>query len=246
MTMSEASQIRRLLLAQIPEESFLESWSGVPVAYQSFLDDAARRLAKHLPDQIEDLKAGIRSDGLQRIRLDGSALSDSQSLTFYAEIVWIPSSKTFRGNVSVRQTRPMPPEKTVDDFIATLDGIRDECETIFVGQVFNAMEGLDENDALISHAYPAIFRLFERFPEEDFGNPGHLVHLMLMRRGHESLLAESLRRAPSIPALELAYELAINSPTPSEQASWLEEVRRVAACKATLKLVREHAESLLN
>jgi hypothetical protein len=145
----------------------------------------------------------------------------------------------------VHQALPKPQDKTVDDFIAALDAIRDESQTIFVGQVFNAMEGLDENDAEISRAYPAIFRLFERFPEEDFGNPGHLVHLLVMRRGHESLLAESLRRTPSIPALELAYELAINSPTPSERASWLEEVRRIAACVAAPQPVREHAKGLL-
>lgn len=242
--MSEA-HLRNLLQAQISEKAFTDSWSGTAPSYTSFLDDAASRLARHVSGSLADFSVLIRADGNQRVRMDGSFATESQSLAFYAEMVWLPLSNTFRGNVSVSEAMPTPPKKTVGEFIEALDNIRDESEAIFVGQVFNAMEGLDENDAGIAKSYPAIFRLFERLPEEDFGNPGHLVHLILARRRHESLLAKSLRRVPSIPALELAYELATGLQTPSKRARWIKEIRRVAACADVSLMVRERARGLL-
>jgi hypothetical protein len=242
--MSEAN-LRNFLQAQISERAYIDSWSGTPPSYPAFLDYTSARLARSLPDLIQDLTASIRSDGNQRVRIDGSFSGESQTLAFYTEVVWLPSSKTFRGNVNVTETQPEPPRKTVSQFIKELDCIRDEQEIIFVGQVLNAVEGLDENDADIPRSYPAIFRLFERLPEEDFGNPGFLIHLILSHRGHETLLAKSIRLVPSIPTLYLAYELAVNAQSQAKRTRWIKVVQRVASCDDVSAIVREYAQGLL-
>ena len=48
-------------------------------------------------------------------------------------------------------------------------------------------------------AVPEILQLFERFPNEDFGSPGALVHVAehFSGRGYEEELEKSLRRRPT-------------------------------------------------
>src|SRR5262245_27654729 len=46
-------------------------------------------------------------------------------------------------------------------------------------------------------AIPAMFALFERYPEAELGNPGPLVHTIEAMGGYENQLRMSIERCPS-------------------------------------------------
>ncbi|MCH9693462.1 MAG: hypothetical protein K0U72_03040 [Gammaproteobacteria bacterium] len=66
-----------------------------------------------------------------------------------------------------------------------------------VDELYEALDLLESSDT-VSAVFPAIFGLFEKHPNADFGMPGPLVHLLEGEYpgGYEDLLLESLARKP--------------------------------------------------
>jgi hypothetical protein len=238
--------MRELLQSQISERAFAECWTDTTPPYDAFLDAADERLSAQIEAPVTQFTGAIRSWGHNRVRIDGDLRDAGGDKTYYLELVWLPRFDSYRGNANVRDSIPLPEPKTVDQFIADLDAIENDDEIIFEGQVYQAAEGVDESDPNLQKAFPAIFRLFERFPEEDFGAPGILVHLMETRGGYDSLLTASLKRIPSIPAVTMVNRI-LNSPlTADQRGEWLQVLQAVAESDSCVPEVRDCADEFLN
>jgi len=237
--------MRELLESQIPERVFADSWNGVPPPYQQFLAAASDRLAMQVSGPVSRFAASIRSSGENRVRIDGELTVPEGDKTYYVEMVWLPSSGTYRGTARAWDTPPEPRPKSVDQFIAALDAIVDEQELIFEGQAWEAAQGVDERATDLTGAFPAVFRLFERFPDEDFGCPGPLVHLMVARGGYKDLLLASITRAPSITVVTMVNRL-LNSQLPrAERSLWIQALRNAAHSPTAIEDVKSCARDLL-
>jgi hypothetical protein len=238
--------MRELLKSQISEHAFAECWTGTTPPYDAFLDLAGERLSAQIVAPVTQFTGAIRSWGDNRVRIDGDLRDAGGDKTYYLELVWLPRSNSYRGNANVRDSIPPPEPKTVDQFIAALDAIQNDEEIIFEGQVYQAAAGVDEADPNLHQAFPAFFRLFERFPEEDFGAPGILVHLMEARDGYDGLLTESLKRIPSLPTVTMVNRI-LNSPlTADQRGEWLRILQAVSDSDSCVAAVRDYAEEFLN
>jgi hypothetical protein len=90
--------------------------------------------------------------------------------------------------------------------------IRDVNTLSFEDGYWSKMESLaseieEHNEGAI--AIEAVLRLFEQFPQQDFGSPGPLVHAIesYYQRGYEDQLVESLKRCPTEHTVWLARRI---------------------------------------
>lgn len=74
-----------------------------------------------------------------------------------------------------------------------------------------------------SQAITTLFELVEKFPEEDFGTPGIIVHTVEDIGGYEKLLHESLLRQPTTVTVHLLGRLA-NSCTDLKQKAHYRQI----------------------
>lgn len=237
--------MQKLLESQITSSAFSDCWDASSPPYELFVEELAQKLSKDLEWSIQELSASIRSWGENRVRVDGDFTTDEGSKTFYAEFVWLPSLGAYRGKAEIRDSIPEPSPKSIDQFIAAIDAIQDEGEVTFEGQVFQATEGVDESSEGLPVSYASVFALFERFPGEDFGNPGPLVHMLEARGGYENELAISLARKPSIPAVTLVNRI-LNGELPNvDRAHWISVLHDVATSDTAEADVKDLAQELL-
>ncbi|VVE53205.1 hypothetical protein PAQ31011_04851 [Pandoraea aquatica] len=76
---------------------------------------------------------------------------------------------------------------------------------------------------------PSIFRFFEKYPLEDCGAPGTLVHLTEhFYPGYKGVLLESLARAPSFNALLMVNRVLNSSLSAQEREEYFSALRAVA------------------
>lgn len=234
-------------LKQILDDAkYQECWDQPTPPYELFLDIVSQRLEAKSESSAKIQSVSMKRDGRNRVRVDGTISCNGANEAFYVEVVWLPTLGNFRASANVRAVIKPPAPKSVSEFIDDLDSIVDEQKVIFVGQVFNALEGVDCHTPDIRAAFPAIFRLFERLPDEDFGNPGHLVHLLLQLGGFEEHLRDSLQRTPSILACYLAYCLATSDDLAEhDRLQWLFEIQRIAAAESISTAASRFARELL-
>ncbi len=237
--------MREFIESQVSPPAFAACWPDTAPPYGGFLDTACDKLSGKISLPVTKFTCSLRACGDQRIRLDGKFTDAHGDKAFYLELVWLPRFRSYRGDVNVWNSLPPPAPKSVAQFIAALAAItEDDDEMVFEGQVYDAVGGVDQAVADIDRAFPAIFDLFERFPEGDFGNPGPLVHLLEARGGYHDLLADSLHRHPSIPAVTMVNRL-LNSPLPTdERTRWLNTLQAVSSSSANAD-VRDHAQHFL-
>jgi hypothetical protein len=240
-----AKKMKRLLQTEITERDFTECWSGDAPPHSEFLDAAAERLSSQVSGDVSAFSAAIKPWGSNRVRIDGSLNAGGCDKTYYIEVVWLPTSSSYRGVASVRDTLPTPEPKSIEQFIADLDAIVGEEEVILEGQIFQALEGIDEASEGLHRAYPAIFRLLERFPEEESGMHNHLIDILEQGGRYEGQLLESIRRVPSIPAVQAAYGLLRTASTEDMRSEWLKEIQRIASTSGTSQWVADTATCLL-
>ncbi|WNB76345.1 hypothetical protein [Methylomonas koyamae] len=94
-------------------------------------------------------------------------------------------------------------------------------------------------------AIGVLFGVLERFPENDFGSPGPLVHALEAIPGYEPFLAESLRRQPTELSVWVVNRI-LNSELPIEaKVTWTNELRQVMQNPAALTSARESAREFL-
>jgi hypothetical protein len=81
------------------------------------------------------------------------------------------------------------------------------------GDVYHLYQILDGFDSMANRerAIPAMFSLFERYPEGDFGAPGPLVHALAAIPGYQPFLVASLARKPTRPTVSMVNAI-LNSP----------------------------------
>jgi hypothetical protein len=132
---------------------------------------------------------------------------------------------------------------TVSDLIVALDAFTPSdaagatmCDMY---QLLERFEGLSDR----LPALESMFRLFERFPDRAFGNPGPLVHAIEAIEGYEPFLRESLHRQPTDSAVVLVSRILSSIGETGLREVWLAELRLVLhhpkADKATRRLTRE-------
>ncbi|QDV81028.1 hypothetical protein [Botrimarina mediterranea] len=237
--------MQKLIESQITTSAFTDCWDANSPPYELFLTELAQKLSKDLAGSIQELSASIRPWGENRVRVDGDFTTDEGSKTFYAEFVWLSSLGAYRGKAEVRDKIPEPSPKSIDQFISAIDAIQDEDESTFEGQVFEATEGVDETSEDLPLSYASVFALFERFPGEDFGNPGPLVHMLEGRGGYENELANSLERKPSVPAVTLVNRI-LNGELPNvDRAHWMTALHDAATSDTAVAEVKDLAQELL-
>lgn len=232
--------MRNFLQSQISEETFNACWETTAPPFQGFLDATAARLSeKANEEEIAQFSAAIQPDGRNRVRIDGEFKTRTgNTQSYYIEIVRLPSSNSYRSKASFRDTLPEIEPKSVDQFIAALDAIVEEKTMILSGQAFQAVLGVDSKAKELPRAFPAIFRLFERFPDEYFDSPETLMSLMVEVGGYEEELIKSLQRVPSLPGVALVSHLLQSAPSAGERQQWislLQDVSESSPAHASVK-----------
>jgi hypothetical protein len=237
--------MRSLLQSEITERDFTECWNGDAPPYHEFLDAAVERLSSQVSGDVTTFSAAIKRWGSNRVRIDGSLKENGCDKTYYVEVVWLPASRSYRGSASVWNTPPIPDPKSIQQFIVDLDAIVDEEAVILEGQIFQALQGVDEASEDLAGAFPAILRLFERFPDVESGMHDHLIHILDQGARCEGLLLDSIRRAPSIPAVQAAYGLLQSATTEERRSEWLKEIQRISMTSEISQWVADAARRLL-
>ena len=93
---------------------------------------------------------------------------------------------------------------------------------------------------------PHLFRLLERFPEEEFGAPGPIVAALEEMPGYEPLLRESVSRKPTQHTVWMVNRL-LNSPLDeATRASWMQSLEAVLQHPDADDLARESVTEFLH
>lgn len=130
---------------------------------------------------------------------------------------------------------------TIAEIVAALDATEDpEQEWAKLASLASEIEGHPEG----VRALPAVFALYERYPDSDFGIPGPLAHAIERYYGQEymHLLLESLRRRPTEQTLFLA-ERVLNV-RDEFHPMVLSAVRSIAASPMVEALLRDEASRI--
>lgn len=240
--------VRDAMEREISEASFVALWDQHPLPpYEMFIDFVTDRITPQVSaEEVCHIQASIRSEGPGRARIDGCLGQREHTKEFYVEVVWLPKLERYRGQISVWEKSPEPKHKTIEQFTACLDAILHEDKITLEGQIFDAAEGVDTSDEGFAKSYDAIFRLFERFPEEMLGAPCILARMVVARGGHESELGRSLDRKPSVNALMMVDWLLSDASLSLEQRDrWMRRLQSVAESTEADEVVREEAREYI-
>jgi hypothetical protein len=93
---------------------------------------------------------------------------------------------------------------------------------------------------------PAIFRFFERYPLNEHGNPGTLVHLVeKFWPSYEEILLDSLARQPSSTVILMTNRI-LNAKLPkAKRKKYTEALQQVAASKTVDPVLSTSAQEYL-
>lgn len=88
--------------------------------------------------------------------------------------------------------------------------------------------------------------VLERYPDEDFGAPGCIVHLLetFYKKGYEEQLVASIKRRPTLHTLWMLNRI-INGSKGKARADYLAALRSVAENREVGKNVRAEAKEFL-
>ena len=136
--------------------------------------------------------------------------------------------------------------KTFNHAIAEIQVAQDQDidEVVDLYEIVEPLTALEDP----TPAFPAIFSLMERHPLSSIGNPGPLVHLLesTYPGGYETLLVNSLERAPSMCAVWMAGRLLNDRRIPlSLRSTLVLALRKVNVDRTTQAQVRESAHEFL-
>lgn len=86
----------------VTEAAFTALWPDEIPPFDGFMAFLGRLLVKELPADAARLEVALKRTDQWRIRVDGGCGSAQGPMLFYAEIVWLPPAKTYRGTASAR------------------------------------------------------------------------------------------------------------------------------------------------
>ena len=109
--------------------------------------------------------------------------------------------------------------------------------------VIEEMKILDNQDEVLDET----IRLFEEYPDVDFGLPGPLVHFAesFYRRGYEQRLLDSINRRPTTHTLWMLNRL-LNGISAAEKPKYLSALRSVADSAGDNEELSRLAEEFLS
>jgi hypothetical protein len=111
---------------------------------------------------------------------------------------------------------------------------------------YKLLEGFDDFQAHErQQAIPAMFALFERFPDAELGNPGPLVHTLERMGGYEGELRRSLHRRASFYTVWMVNRIINGEKEARVRRDWLAVLENVASDERNLADVREEASRLV-
>ena len=87
-------------------------------------------------------------------------------------------------------------------------------------------------------ALPALFGILEKYPEEELGSPGPLVHAIEKCKGYEEALIYSLDRRPSTLGIWMLYRLLKKR----NDSQYKEALRKVKENPLSSEQMKEDAE----
>jgi len=131
-------------------------------------------------------------------------------------------------------------EKNIEVIIDTLKDFNLENE--------NYLEKLRKlTDELLAHPNPeqglaAMFEILERYPDEELGSPGPLVHAIERCRGYEEALFTSLQRQPATLTVWMVQRLMKYDP----RCQYVEALKGVIVHPKVSEQTREDAELILS
>jgi hypothetical protein len=137
---------------------------------------------------------------------------------------------------------------TADEMIRSLDAfVPDENLIVHTVEMYDILRGFNELPAdERTRVVPAIFGVLERYPEEDFGNPGPLVHAIetLPTERYEARLLESVRRRPGHLNVWMVHRI-LNVSEPERQNALTAVLRGVLSNPNATDEARESVEEFL-
>lgn len=223
---STTTAIRRA----VSRSQYRACWEGEDAPpWEDFLVALCRRLVPQMPPSVAGLEIDLYPFGADRLMVNGSFTAGGKACHFEGEMVWCPRPRMYRGVVNVRTSLSPPVPKTVYEFIDAIERIDPAKEITFLRYlIYDAAVGFDEDTEGFDLAVPAIFRLFERYPHENYGVPGVLTTMLEAHGGYEEPLRASLRRQPSTPALVVAARILNSDPLPPEERrAWIRDIEEV-------------------
>lgn len=104
-------------------------------------------------------------------------------------------------------------------------------------------------DEVLTHrekgrAVAAMFGIIERYPEEEIGSPGPLVHAIERSVNYERALLESIERQPATLTVFMLGRLIRKKP--QEKQLWLRALRSVAENPRAGEMTKEDASVILS
>ncbi len=132
------------------------------------------------------------------------------------------------------------------EFLSLVDKLEENVESNdFINVCYDIVEQIEaiENSFEIAEH---IFNLFEKYPYEDFGTPGPLVHFLekFLEKGYKEKLVQSLERCPTIHTIFMLNRI-INILDGKEKEYYLNILNRIAKDEKIGSVEREVAIDFL-
>ena len=142
-------------------EAFAGLWPDEVPPFDAFMEFLGGLLGRDLPADVANLRVELKRTDRWRIRVDGACDSAGGPLLFYAEVVWLPTGRMYRGTGAVRKAPEEPPPKAIVEFIEAIEAISEDRDLIVSSQAYEASRGFHPQPGELRRAFPAIFQVLE-------------------------------------------------------------------------------------
>ena len=216
--------------------------------FEATLEEKLGPLIRETPSDWQlHLAPESSSSSTGRARLDGVITIGTRKCNVYAYLVWVPARNMLRGTAHLSEVLGEPEKVSLTQFVELLRAIDDECDDLILeGQIYDAYRRVDSESPEFRSTFPEIFRLFERFQDDEFGNPGILIGLLEEHGGFEEELLLSLERQPSIHGLVLVNRLLCRRIRRARKSIWIDLVRKCTRHPNITSYCTEFANEILD
>ncbi|MFC5049082.1 hypothetical protein ACFPK9_16000 [Rubritalea spongiae] len=215
-----------LLEKTLPREQFIALWSDEAPSYKKAIIKISEYLIDQGIEHVSSFDLEITLLEPPRFKVSGVVDTTNQTKKLSLELVWLPNLDCYRIGYSFLTT-PSPPvsQKTVQQVIEALDSAScDDKHLTIEGQVFEALEGFDEDSEGSHLIVPAIIRFFERFPDHEDQS---LIHIAWDAKLESAVILDSLRRSPNISMICIVEGIINTTEDDSIKVFWTEQLRTI-------------------
>lgn len=131
-------------------------------------------------------------------------------------------------------------EKSKEEILQSLEVYSLEGEDYMerLGRLTDDVLSLDHPE----EALPQMFGILERYPDEELGSPGPLVHAIEKCRGYEEFLFDSLERQPGTLTVWMLHRLWLKDP----KKIYIEMLEKVIVHPRASDLIKEDVDVILS